>query len=223
MKRLHTFITIAALLVLCLSCKREQGEQRDDSAALPEALQGFAVTDRTEGLIFSFADPQTGKLRTVQSMEDVPAAVRENVVVFSRDLKKGDLPANLMIVANLTEKGEDGSYQYRLVSRYVASGKAGGSGREPPVAARPSTNRVILYKTNWCPHCRTAAQWLRARQVPFVEKDVETDAAARSELAQLGRKQGLADQFLNSVPILYVNGRLVLGFNQTEIERLLAR
>lgn len=219
------FVTIwgMALAILSFACNRDSsGESVQSADELPRALQRFRITEDAEGLLFSFADPATGQLRTSQSMAEVPDGVRSNVVVFSRSLRKGDLPASLMIVADLTAPGEDGAYPFRLVSRYAGEG----SGKAKPTkasAAAPGTSRVVVYKTDWCPHCRTAANWLKARQIPFVEKDVERDPGARAELLSQGRRQGLPEHLLSSVPILYVRGTLVLGFDEAKVRSLLER
>lgn len=219
------YVTIfgMALAIHSFACNRDSsGESVQSADELPLALQGFSITKDAQGLLFSFADPSTGQLRTSQSMADIPDGARSNVVVFSRALQKGDLPASLMIVADLTAPGDGGAYPFRLVSRYAGEnpGKVKGGKSSSPA---PGSARVIVYKTDWCPHCRTAANWLKARQIPFVEKDVERDPGARAELLSQGRKQGLPEHLLSSVPILYVRGTLVLGFDESQVLSLLEK
>ncbi len=223
-------IVLVAGVVLAAACQKpaeEPSAVQDDAGSAP-VLQSFQVRDGDATLVFQYAAPGTGKLEVARKVADVPEQARGNVIVLSTALRKGDVPANLMIVANLSEASSDGTYPYRLVSRYdrvrptgstQGPGPAGGTSGPSATAS----DKVLLFSTSWCPHCRTARQWLQANGVPFEEKDVESDPSAQSLLVELGRKQGLSENMLSSVPILYVKGQLILGFNQAEVARLLGR
>src|SRR5262245_22775328 len=41
-------------------------------------------------------------------------------------------------------------------------------------AAAAASNQVILYTTSWCPYCRKAKDYLRARGIAYQEIDTET-------------------------------------------------
>jgi len=59
-----------------------------------------------------------------------------------------------------------------------------------------------------------AKEFLSQRGVPYTEKDVSRDARAASELQQLGQR---------GVPVIMVDGHMVVGFDRAQLERLLAR
>jgi glutaredoxin-like YruB-family protein len=72
---------------------------------------------------------------------------------------------------------------------------------------------VTVYSTQGCSWCNALKSWLRENHVPFHDIDVSQDRAAASEMVRLSGQQG--------VPQTYVNGKLVLGFDQQRLEDLL--
>lgn len=74
---------------------------------------------------------------------------------------------------------------------------------------------VIIYTTPSCAYCRVAKNWFRQNKVTFTEYDIASDDRRAEEML---RKSGQT-----SVPVIDVNGRIVVGFNQPEIERALKR
>lgn len=73
---------------------------------------------------------------------------------------------------------------------------------------------VIVYSTAECPWCKQAKAFLRENKIPFTEKDVGEDQEAAKEMAQ---KSGGA----LSVPILDVNGKIILGFDKEKLKEAL--
>jgi glutaredoxin 3 len=212
------------LLTIAIGCSNKtapsQGGGTGDAAATVP-LAKFAVRDGDADLVFQyFAE---ASLRTAQSVGDIPEAARINVIVLSKAFRKGDLPADQVVLANLTVANEDGSYPYRLVSRYQGELPSTPRKAVPGESAKSSAagDEVLLFTTDWCPHCRTARKWLKSNGVSFEQHDVEKDANARAILEKLGREQGIPSHMLTSVPIIAVKGKLILGFNEAEVERLL--
>jgi len=222
----RTAFLAALIVVSAAACQRAAVDEPAPDTAAPAALESFRVRGDDPNLVFQYADPASGGLKVARRAADVPEAVRGNVFVTSTAFRKGDVPANLVIVANLEKAEADGTYPFRLVSRYDRvrpAGRQAATPEGPDTASAPATDKVLLFSTSWCPHCRTARQWLESNGVPFEEKDVEGDPAAQRLLAELGRKQGIPDHMLSSVPILYARGQLILGFNQAELARLLGK
>lgn len=228
----------SALLVLlsAASCQDQKpgstvaAKETDKREEMPEALADFVVKDGDPALVFQYVDPATGQFSTTQDMTNVPEAARPNVIVFSTRISKGSMPPELVILADLTAPGEDGAYPFRLVSRYggvalperaaLPAGPGNSKAVQPPGAGLAGDG-VILFSTKWCPHCRHAKEWLTQQGIPFVEKDVESDATATALLQQMGQAQGIPPQMLTSVPILAVKGKLVMGFDPRKIQQLL--
>jgi glutaredoxin len=76
--------------------------------------------------------------------------------------------------------------------------------------------RVTLYMTSWCPYCRKARTLLRQLGVPFVEKDIEKNAAAAREYQRKGNGY-------TGVPLIDIDGTIVRGFSEARIRQLVAR
>jgi glutaredoxin-like YruB-family protein len=73
---------------------------------------------------------------------------------------------------------------------------------------------VTVYSTPTCGFCHQVKAYLDQRGVPFTEHDVSRDRAAAMEMVQLSGQQG--------VPVVVIDGQVVVGFNRPQIDRLLA-
>jgi len=72
---------------------------------------------------------------------------------------------------------------------------------------------VIVYSTEACPWCRVAKDFLKENNIEFESKDVAEDEAARNELLEKSGRMG--------VPVLDIDGKIIVGFNQEAIEKAL--
>lgn len=72
---------------------------------------------------------------------------------------------------------------------------------------------ITLYTTPSCTYCRKAKDYLRQNHIPFTEYDVARDQRRAEEMVRKSGQMG--------VPVIDVNGRVIVGFNQPEIERAL--
>ncbi|OHW61442.1 glutaredoxin-3 [Andreesenia angusta] len=71
---------------------------------------------------------------------------------------------------------------------------------------------VTVYTSNTCPHCVTAKEYLKEKNVEFVEKNVQTDAEARKELIKMGHM---------GVPVIVIDGEEIVGFDKARIDSLI--
>ena len=74
---------------------------------------------------------------------------------------------------------------------------------------------VTVYTTPTCGFCRQVKSYLQQRGVPFTEHDVSRDRTAATQMVQLSGQQG--------VPVVVIDGQVVVGFNRPAIDQLLAR
>lgn len=72
---------------------------------------------------------------------------------------------------------------------------------------------VTLYTTPTCSWCRAAKQYLQQRAIPFREVDVARNPAAAAEVVRKSGQMG--------VPVLDINGRIIVGFDRPAIARAL--
>ena len=75
---------------------------------------------------------------------------------------------------------------------------------------------IVLYSTAWCGYCRKARAWMTSNGVPFIEKDIEKDAAANAEYKS--KSNGYS-----GVPLIDVNGTVVRGFDQGRVQGLISK
>ena len=72
--------------------------------------------------------------------------------------------------------------------------------------------RIVLYSTAWCPHCKEAKEYFTARNIPFINKDVELDEKALDELTKKYKSQG--------VPVIVLDDKKVIkGFSPEIFEK----
>jgi glutaredoxin 3 len=74
---------------------------------------------------------------------------------------------------------------------------------------------ITVYTTPTCPYCYQAKQYLKQQGVPFTEKNVAADARAAQEMVRVSGQQG--------VPVIIVDGQVVIGFNQPRLMQLLSQ
>lgn len=74
---------------------------------------------------------------------------------------------------------------------------------------------VTVYSTPTCPWCARAKAYLKELGVDYDEKDVSVDVAAAREMVRLSGQMG--------VPVISIDGNIVIGFDKRRIDELLAR
>lgn len=72
---------------------------------------------------------------------------------------------------------------------------------------------VTVYSTNTCPYCDMAKKWLKDNNVSFVEKNVQQDDDAAEEMISKSGQTG--------VPVLDINGEIIIGYNPNKMKQLL--
>jgi len=72
---------------------------------------------------------------------------------------------------------------------------------------------VIVFSTPSCPWCARTKQYLKSLKIPFKDVDVSRDQVAAAEMIRKSGQQG--------VPQLWIDGRVVVGFDQIKINRYL--
>lgn len=72
---------------------------------------------------------------------------------------------------------------------------------------------IALYSTPSCGYCRMAKDWFRSKNIRFDEYDVSRDQRRADELVRKSGQMG--------VPVIDVNGKIIIGFNTAAIEKAL--
>lgn len=72
---------------------------------------------------------------------------------------------------------------------------------------------VKVYSTPTCPWCMKAKDWLKEHKVEFKNLDVSSDQKAADEMVMKSKQMG--------VPVLDIDGTIIVGFNEGKIKEAL--
>ncbi|HEY4014781.1 MAG TPA: glutaredoxin domain-containing protein [Polyangiaceae bacterium] len=242
MKFGRTTAARCACLVAMLATPAMGGCRRSHAPAASEARSSApAVRDTSDALLFTWIDDK-GDFHVETRVADVPAAGRETVRVVDPG-KSEEAQGDQVFVADLRQAAADGSYAVRAmpraefealaVARRAEAGPtlvnvpppsapsslpAAGSAEPPAIAKDPRGGVVIVYGAEWCGACHEAMRYLRRKGVAYVEKDVEKDPSAEREMQEKLARNGLRG---GSIPVLDVRGKVMIGFNPSEVDAAL--
>ncbi len=73
--------------------------------------------------------------------------------------------------------------------------------------------QVTIYSTPFCVYCKMAKAFFKEKNVQFEEKDVATDVPARNDMLKKSGQMG--------VPVIDVDGKIVIGFDKPKLQELL--
>lgn len=72
---------------------------------------------------------------------------------------------------------------------------------------------VKIYTTSTCPYCKQAKEFFKEKRVKFTELDVSKDEKALHEMIKKSSQMG--------VPVININGQIVVGFDKEKIAGLI--
>lgn len=81
--------------------------------------------------------------------------------------------------------------------------------------AEKATRQIVIYSTPTCPICKRAKEYLTKKGIPYQEIDVAGDRKAVQEMIQKSGQMG--------VPVIIVDDEIMVGFNQSKLDALLAK
>lgn len=74
---------------------------------------------------------------------------------------------------------------------------------------------VTVYTTTTCPWCVRAKEYLRQKNVPFQEKNIEYDRAAAQEVMRRSGQMG--------VPVITAGDEVIVGFDRARLDQIAAK
>ncbi len=72
---------------------------------------------------------------------------------------------------------------------------------------------IIVYSTPACPWCIRVKQFLKENNILFLDWDVSVDKVAADEMVKKSGQMG--------VPVLDIDGEIIVGFDKDKIKQLL--
>lgn len=76
------------------------------------------------------------------------------------------------------------------------------------------TKKIILYSTPTCIYCVYAKNFFKEKGVQFEDVDVSKDHTRAMEMVEKSGQMG--------VPVIDINGKIIVGFHPTVFEELIA-
>ena len=73
--------------------------------------------------------------------------------------------------------------------------------------------KVIVYSTQTCPYCTMAEDFLKEHKIEFKHIDVGADKKGLKEMMEKSGQTG--------VPVLDIDGKIIVGFNEAGIKEAL--
>ena len=73
--------------------------------------------------------------------------------------------------------------------------------------------KTVIYTTPSCVYCRMAKEFFGKNNIAYEERDVASDLAARDEMLKKSGQMG--------VPVIEVNGAIIIGFDQPRLREAL--
>ena len=143
-----------------------------------------------------------GTVRFVASLAEVPAAQRPKAERLE-----------------LRPIGGTGNTKGRAPSRQAARQLAVAQSAPPAAATsrdHEAVNRnheVVVYTTSWCGWCKKTRAWLDAKGIDYENRDIEANAEWAQEIHDLTGSGG--------VPVIVIDGKVIKGFDQAQMEKLL--
>ncbi len=72
---------------------------------------------------------------------------------------------------------------------------------------------VKIYSTTTCPYCEMAKEYLKNHNISYENFDVSSDEKAQEEMIKKSHQMG--------VPVIDIDGTIIVGFNRAEIDKAL--
>jgi glutaredoxin len=222
-----------------MACKAAKSDVRADPTAAVPNLPALVVREESTGLTFSYITLDGG-FQLAKKVADVPYEARDAVRVWS-EISGDGIAGPWVYLADLRNKVADGSYKVEVIARTQFEGMAAErrdkskkgkgpvNGAGPVATVDPPANKggespgnkklkVIIYGADWCKPCHMAENYLKSKGVPFEHRDIdnpETNEEMQIKLQDAGIKS-------HSIPVLDVNGKLLVGFSEAELDKALA-
>ena len=74
---------------------------------------------------------------------------------------------------------------------------------------------IKIYSTPTCPYCTKAKEFLKEKGIKFEDIDVASDQEAAKEMVEKSGQMG--------VPVIDIDGKIIVGFDQAKLEEALSK
>ncbi len=235
--RVRVFSVIIFML-LFFACDGPK-DSGSDSLPPPQKGEGKVTAKKSiKAIVYSYVDKH-GHIRMASDPTEIPMEYRDQVVVTNAGRSRQKrINTQKVLVLDLREDEDNGPVNYSVIDLDAITRRApifkpqnpGEMGKwvvqvaahkiKASLGLTPATvsGAVVLYSAPWCGYCKKAAAHLRSRGVDFLEYNIDEDRRAASDLS---RKLNAAGMSGSGIPVLDIDGTIVVGFNKKKIDQLL--
>lgn len=206
MMRTLVVLLLSTALVAGAACRTEK--EPAQAAPVAAAPAPVSIVLSSPHLRFTYLG-KDGRFAMAQRASDVPKEARGAVLVV--DLNQTRNETDAVWVVDL--RGEPPAE--RVLARAMPRPDFERLAKGQQAADRPP---VVMYATSWCGVCRTARRFFEENKVAFKEHDIERDRAAAAELREKAQRAGIEAR---GVPVIDVGGKLLSGFDEVTLRKLL--
>ena len=144
----------------------------------------------------------------LSTSDDNDENVRWVRVPEGKPVVKGQTPAAKQKIQD--EPPPDANIDGQPIPKRVSKEVSKQVSKEVNKQQRPYADiKVVMYKTEWCPYCKKARDYINSLGVALAEYDIEKDA---SKAAEMHSKGG------NGVPLIDVEGIIIRGYSARAIK-----
>lgn len=72
---------------------------------------------------------------------------------------------------------------------------------------------VTIYSTPTCTYCKMTKEFFAENKVEYIDNDVSQDEAKRNEMVEKSGQMG--------VPVIDIDGEIIVGFDEAKLKELL--
>ncbi len=73
---------------------------------------------------------------------------------------------------------------------------------------------ITIYSTPTCPYCKLVKDYFKEKEIAYQDIDVSSDPSAANEMVKKSGQMG--------VPVIDLNGQIIVGWNKTALEEALS-
>lgn len=77
----------------------------------------------------------------------------------------------------------------------------------------PSKLKIAIYSTPTCPYCISAKKYFKNNNIDFEDIDVSSNQEKAQEMVEISGQMG--------VPVIKIDDKILVGFDQAEIEKII--
>lgn len=193
MNKIFFYVILSFILFSC-------SEKHNSEIVTKPANLNNSVSNKN--LIFYYS--QNNETKVITDYLKIPDEFKSSVMIVDKTLSPEQRMANKYVYVGDLTKIENDKIPYKIITR-----------KEYEDLFKP---KITIYTTKSCPVCKQLTEYLDTKKVEYINVDVEENYEGQKELI-IKAKQ--SDMSIQGVPVIDLNGKLVMGFDKDLIEKYL--